>query len=60
MQTEEKNTSQDLEPDDFTSEETIEELANEELIGVHVLGEEDMKKHFGPSDKDSDGTKDGR
>lgn len=57
-QTEEKKNSEDLEPDDPKAEETLEELANGELVGVHVLSEEDMKKHFGPSDKDHDGDRD--
>ena len=54
-QTEDKKNSKDLEPHDLKAEETLEELAGEEFIGVHIIGEEDTEKHFGRSDqKDSD------
>ena len=54
-----KKVSDDSERRDNIPGEDLAEMANGEFGGVHILGEEDTKKHFGPPDnKDSDSDED--
>lgn len=60
-QIKEKTIPANLDADeDRAKEETaLEEIVKEELAGVHILGKEDMAKHFPRSTRKSPGKKPG-
>lgn len=53
-QRDEKKVRDETSANDRATDDSVGKPSNEEFAGVHILGEKDSEKHFGPAGRASD------